>query len=102
LGAPLYLLTVLWAYILWYCPYAAGSKMIKSSPAARALRTVDITDEGVQQRTELGDARNEWRALIGWSENDKVFVVLYSAITFAPIPKRAMSAEQQSEFRALL
>jgi hypothetical protein len=99
---PLYLLSLFWAYILWYPPYAMGSRMIKSNPSARALRTVDITDDGVHSHTELSDAHTDWKTFVGWTENDKVFAVHYSAITFAPIPKRAMTEAQQQEFRSLL
>jgi hypothetical protein len=98
----IYALALFWIYYVWYCPHLVARKMIKTSPNANVLRTVELTDAGVHERTEHGEYKTDWKTYAGWTENNHVFALLYSAITFVPVPKRAMSPEQETEFRDLL
>jgi hypothetical protein len=99
---PLYLLLLFWGYYLWYGPYMIGRRTMKGSPSARTPRTIDITDAGLHDQNNLADSRVDWKVFVGWAENDKVFALFPSSMTFIPIPKRAMTSAQQEEFRALL
>jgi hypothetical protein len=97
---PLWLLAALWAYVLWYDPYSLSRKIIRG-PTSLA-RTVEITEEGIHSRSTSTDSRLTWEAIIDWAEVERVFTLFVTSVSFFPIPKRAMTEEQQNEFRALL
>lgn len=95
-------LSAFWGYCLWYAPRYASKKMIKGSPSASLPHTMDISEEGLHARTSVGECRLTWQQFIGWLEVDRVFALFPSPLTFFPIPKRAMSSEQQEELRSIL
>lgn len=99
---PLWAAAAFCGYVLWYCPYRVASKMIKGSPSAALPHTVDVSDSGLYVRTSASEARLSWDLIIGWAEVERVFALFPSPIMFLPVPKRAMTGEQQDEFRALL
>jgi hypothetical protein len=91
-----------WAYCLWYAPRYAARKMIKGSPSASLPHTAQMSDEGLYFRTSAGESRLSWNLIIGWVEVERVFALFPSPLTFFPIPKRAMTDQQQDELRNLL
>lgn len=91
-----------WAWWLWYFPYHVANKMIYGSPTASLPHTVAISESGLHTRTSATEGRLAWDAFIGWEEAERVFALFPSPISFFPIPKRAMTGEQQNEFRTLL
>lgn len=99
---PLWLLAAFWGWYLWYCPYHVAKKMMKDSPIAAVPHTIEISEAGLHSRTSISDSRYAWDLIVGWAEADRVFALFPSSISFFPIPKRAMTDQQQSEFRSLL
>lgn len=101
-------LTVLWAasaflfYCLWYAPRHAARKMMNGSPSASLSRTVDMSEEGLYFRTAASESRLTWDLITGWAEADRVFALFPSPLSFLPVPKRAMTDQQQNELRTLL
>ena len=95
-------LAAFWSYCLWYAPRYAARKMITGSPSASLPHTMDISEDGLHSRTSAGESRLAWNLFIGWVEVDRVFALFPSPLTFFPIPKRAMSSEQQEELRSIL
>ncbi len=95
-------LAAFWSYCLWYAPRYAARKMIKGSPSASLPHTMDISEDGLHSRTSAGESRLAWDLFIGWVEVDRVFALFPSPLTFFPIPKRAMSSEQQEKLRSIL
>jgi hypothetical protein len=91
-----------WAWYLWYCPHSIANKMIKGSPGASMPRTLEISESGIYVRTAAAESRFTWELIVGWSEVESVFALFPSPISFIPVPKRAMTADQQKEFRSLL
>ncbi len=95
-------LAAFWSYCLWYAPRYAARRMIKGSPSASLPHTMDISEDGLHSRTSAGESRLGWNLFIGWVEVDRVFALFPSPLTFFPIPKRAMSSEQQEVLRSIL
>jgi hypothetical protein len=91
-----------WAYCLWYAPRYAARKMIKGSPSASLPHTAQMSEDGLYFRTSAGESRLTWSLIIGWVEVERVFALFPSPLTFFPIPKRAMTDQQQDELRSLL
>ena len=91
-----------WTYCLWYAPRYAARKMIKGSPGASLPHTAEMSEDGLYFRTPAGESRLTWTLIIGWAEVDRVFALFPSPLTFFPIPKRAMTDQQQNELRSLL
>ena len=95
------LILLYWGYCRWYAPRMIGRKMM-AGPGASGARTVEISENGMHDRTEVSDSKMTWNLFVGWNENNEVFALFPSAISFLPVPKRAMTTEQQDEFRTLL
>jgi hypothetical protein len=87
---------------LWYAPRYAARKMIKGSPSASLPHTAEMSEDGLYVRTSVGESRIKWSLFIGWVEVERVFALFPSPLTFIPIPKRAMTDQQQDELRSLL
>jgi YcxB-like protein len=95
-------LVAFWAYCLWYAPRYAARKMMKGSPSASLPHTAQMSEDGLYFRTSAGESRLTWNLIIGWVEVERVFALFPSPLTFFPIPKRAMTDQQQDELRSLL
>jgi hypothetical protein len=95
-------LVAFWSYCLWYAPRYAAGKMIKGSPSASLPYTAQMSEDGLYFRTSAGESRLTWNLIIGWVEVERVFALFPSPLTFFPIPKRAMTDQQQDELRSLL
>jgi YcxB-like protein len=76
--------------------------MIKGSPSASLPYTAQMSEDGLYFRTSAGESRLTWNLIIGWVEVERVFALFPSPLTFFPIPKRAMTDQQQDELRSLL
>lgn len=100
--APLLFFLAFWIYCIWYGPRYVARKMIRGSPSAYLPHATDISETELKFRTSASDARLGWELIIGWAEVDRVFALFPSPVSFLPIPKRAMTQEQQNELRALL
>jgi YcxB-like protein len=100
--SPLWIIVAVWAYVSWYCRYRVANKMVKGSPSATLPHTVNISESGLHSRTSAAETRITWEVIVGWAEVERVFALFPSPLSFFPIPKRAMTDEQQSEFRTLL
>jgi len=100
--ALLWSLVAFWTYCLWYAPRYVARKMIKGSPSASLPHTAQVSEEGLYFRTSAGESRLRWNLIIGWVEVERVFALFPSPLTFFPVPKRAMTDQQQEELRSLL
>lgn len=95
-------LAAFWICCLWYAPRRVARKMITGSPSASLPHTVDMSEDGLHFRTSASESRLMWSLFTGWAEADRVFALFPSPVSFLPIPKRAMTHDQQSELRTLL
>lgn len=99
---PLWALVAFLTCVIWYSPYRIARKMIKGSPSASLPHTMEISESGIYSRSAIGESRFTWDLIVGWVEVDRVFALFPSPVSFFPIPKRAMSADQQTDLRGLL
>jgi hypothetical protein len=76
--------------------------MIKGSRNASLPQSLSVSDEGFYSRTSTAETKFAWDLIVGWVEVERVFSLFTSAISYFPIPKRAMTESQQNEFRTLL
>ena len=88
-------------FIIVYLPHRVGKKMLAGKGMA-SPRIVEISDDGIHSRTDVSDSTLRWDSIANWIENRRVFVLYLSPVSFFPIPKRAMSAVQEDDLRALL
>lgn len=99
---PLFALAAVWIVLLWAYPCWAARKQFSNQPSAHGQKTMPIDSVGVHWRWNGGSADVEWKNYIRILEGKNQFL-LYSSLTcFNILPKRAFTAEQLSEFRALL
>lgn len=96
------ILAAFWGTVRWYAPYRFGKKMMKGSPIAQAIHTVEISDTGLQSHTPFANSSILWESVVDWIEAKTVFVLFLSSVSCFPLPKRAMTEGQPEEFRALL
>jgi hypothetical protein len=82
-------------------------RLIKRNYKMQNLGTelaVSMNSEGITVTRANRDAvtRYGWTAIERHFESKNMFVLFPTRLQFVPIPKRAMTAEQQAEFRALV
>ena len=99
---PLLFFVVFWVCCIWYSPRYVARKMIKGSPSASLPHTAEISENGLRFRTPDSESRLGWDLIVGWAEAERVFALFPSPVMFFPIPQRAMTSQQESEFRDLL
>lgn len=99
---PLWAILVVWAWFIWGCPYYVAHKMIKGSRNASLLHTMNISESGVYSRSPAAESRFTWDLVVGWEEAERVFALFPSSVSYFPIPKRALTDDQQNELRTLL
>lgn len=99
---PLYVLFILWTLLYWGSPYLSARSQFRGSRAAKAPITLDITDTGLQFRSQHVDSKVDWTAYVKWLEQKTIFALFSNPKIFVVIPKRAFTVDQVSEFRELL
>ncbi|HLN99420.1 MAG TPA: YcxB family protein [Pyrinomonadaceae bacterium] len=95
-------LAAFWTCSLWYSPRYLARKMITGNPSASLPHAVEMSEDGLNFRTSASESRLTWELITGWAEVDRVFALFPSPISFLPIPKRALTHDQQDELRSLL
>jgi hypothetical protein len=99
---PLWAIVAFWAWYIWCCRYRVANRMMKGNPSALLPHTMDVSESGIFSRTSASETRFTWDIIVGWAEVERVFVLFLSPVSFFPIPKRAISSDQQNELRTLL
>jgi len=99
---PLYILFSLWTLAFWGAPYLSARSQFRGSRAAKAPMTLDVTDAGLQFRSQHTDSKVDWSAYVKWLEEKTIFALFPNPKIFIVIPKRAFTVDQVSEFRELL
>lgn len=88
------------------CPLVYRRKTARSFREQKLAceRILKADDSGIfVARTDgTSESRLTWAAFDKAVESDETFVIFPNLRTFVAIPRRAMTAEQQQEFRALL
>jgi hypothetical protein len=98
----LWSLVAFWTCYLWYAPRGVAKKMITGSPSAVLPHTVDVSEGGLYFRTSASESRLTWDLIIGWAEVNRAFALFPSPVSFLPIPRHAMTDDQQKELRTIL
>jgi hypothetical protein len=100
--APLFGLAVLWIGLPWAAPWWAARKQFSKQPGAQGPRTLLIDPVGVHWRWSGGSSDVEWKNYTRVLEGKNQFLLYSSPVIFNMVPKRALTAEQLAEFRAIL
>lgn len=93
---------VVWFGFMLGSPWISAKRQFAGTPSAQSPMAVEASDEGLVVQTAHGNSNVGWSAYIAWAEGKSVFAVLPQPRIYIPIPKRAFTAEQLSEFRELL
>ncbi len=99
---PLILIVVFWAYIIIALPRMTAKRQVERMPTAHGPQNTSITEEGIRIVSSCSDFNLHWPAFIRSMELSDVFVMFLSPSHVIPLPKRAMTPEQQSELREML
>jgi len=100
--APLYGLLLFILILVRLLPPWVARMQFRRQPAAQGTRTLDISEKGLISEGATLKSESRWSHYTGWSEAETVFLLIASPLLYIIIPKRAFSAEQLAEFRALL
>jgi hypothetical protein len=91
-----------WSAMMWAAPRLSAWRQFRRTPSAHNPMTIDASDSGLQIHSVHTDSKVAWSAYMAWGEYKTVFVILPQPRIYVPIPKRAFTAEEESEFRELL
>jgi len=92
----------LWFAFMLGAPWLSARRQYRSTPTAHSPFTIETSNAGLHIQSAHADSKVTWSAYVGWGENKSVFVILPQPRIYVPIPKRAFTAEQVSEFRETL
>ena len=100
--APLLVLFLLWAFLLWGSPWWFARTQFLKQPSAQGSRTASFDGDGVKWQWDGGTSIVEWKTYMRWMESKNEILLCSSPIQCGIVPKRALRAEQLSELRTLL
>lgn len=98
---PLFVLAAFWIVLLWGSPWLAARRQFFGQPAAQGRRTLLLDSGGVHWRWDGGSSDADWKNYVRFLEGKNQFLIYTSPACFNILPKRALTAEQLSELRAL-
>jgi hypothetical protein len=96
------LFAALWFSFMLLAPRYSARRQFRGSPTAQSPMTLGITDAGLEIHSAHSDSKVAWSAFVAWAESKSLFVILPQPRIYIPIPKRAFTEEQVSEFREIL
>jgi len=91
-----------WSAIMRTAPRLTAWRQFRNTPSAHDPITIEASDSGLHIRSVHADSKVAWSAYVAWGEYGSVFVILPQPRIYVPIPKRAFTDEQVSEFREIL
>lgn len=77
-------------------------RSLRNTPFYKDKVRVHVDDCGTRFIYASGDSNTQWSGYIRFQETNNLFLLYVSKPMFRPIPKRALSDEQVSEFREML
>lgn len=100
--APLFVLAAVWAALTWGTPWLLARRLFVKQPSLQGPRTMTLDTAGVHLRWSGGTSDFVWNNFTRQLEGKNQFLLYTSPILFTIVPKRALTDEQLSEFRAIL
>lgn len=82
-------------------PRGQARRALQFNPLARGEIVLTVDHDGIAAKFPMGKSQLEWRAYTKYKETDQIFLISKGSHS-SFIPKRAMSADQVRELRALL
>ncbi|HEY9062307.1 MAG TPA: YcxB family protein [Pseudobacteroides sp.] len=80
-------------YLLWY-----GKRLLKSNKLFRYEQTYIFDDEGIFNKSEIGEAKIKWKDFYKAAETKKAFIIYVSRYQAFIIPKREIKENQGIQY----
>ena len=94
------------AYLVFFFRFRWPQRLKKIFRQQKSLRSpylVELTDESVFMKSEIGESKMTWDFFLKWKENDVLFTLYQSDLLLHIFPKRCFaSPEEVAQFRELL
>jgi YcxB-like protein len=100
--APLLGFAFCWAMFTWVLPRRFARKQFREQPAAHVPNKMTLDASGVHWRWDGGSSDLEWKNYIRVLESKRQFLFYTSPYYFHIVPKRPMTPQQVSDFRAMV
>jgi hypothetical protein len=94
--------SALWFVFMLIGPWFSSLHQFRNAPSAQSPINLDISETGLEVHSAHGDSKVSWAAYVAWSERKSVFIILPQPRIYVPIPKRAFTEQQLTEFREVL
>ena len=101
-ATPLLVLGALLVVVVWIAPWRAARNQFSKQPAAQGPRTILLDKVGVHRRWNGGSSDVEWENFVRFLESKNQLLLYSLPVSFTIVPKRGLTPEQLSEFRALV
>jgi hypothetical protein len=99
---PLIYVAIAWIALLYGAPYLSARSQFKGNPSSKGPITLEVSEEGFHTKSQFSDSNIGWGAIVGFVEMKTIFAIFPAPRIFYPIPKRAFTPDQLTEFRQLL
>jgi hypothetical protein len=93
--APLFGISVLWAFLWWGGPRWSARTQYRKQPSVQGPRNTTLNEKGVTWKWDGGSADVEWKNFHRWQESKTQFILYASPMMFNMLPKRR---SRQSKF----
>lgn len=80
-------------YLLWY-----GKRLLKSNKLYSYEQTYIFDDEGIFNKSEIGEVKVKWKDFYKTAETNKAFIIYVSRYQAFIIPKREINENQGIEY----
>ena len=78
-------------------------KIFSQQKMLHAPHSLNITDEAISTKSEVGEAKLTWNYFPKWKEGKNIFLLYQSDVMFHLVPKRCFaSLEEMAQFRKLM
>lgn len=96
------LFAAVWFCFMWAAPRLSARRQFRGTPSAQSPISIEASDAGLVVHSAFAESKLSWSTYVAWTEAKSVFVILPQPRIYVPIPKRAFTAEEQSQFREIL
>jgi hypothetical protein len=101
-AAAIFVVMIFGIVLQFVAPRFAAKRQFQGNPAAQLPTTLTTSDEGLHFASSHSSGNASWKMYVRFEETKDNFVLFSSPVVFHPIPKRAFTPEQLTEFRTLL
>lgn len=99
---PVFVVFAFWSAMMWALPRWAARKQFRGQPRAQGPRTLELGQSGTHCQWNGGAMDMEWKNYVRFAEDENVFLLYTSPVTFNIVPKRSFTTDELNRIREII